>query len=469
MGTSLCKNRSRVSPSTLATIAAMEKKDGNAEATVTKNNIDTNSIATVTTEGFPVRKKFAVTLELKDVNREHSGSTILLESVKSEQLVTRDPEQSVQVDEAVDLQPSEEVTTVLKTNSTTGKAVDESVMPHTEIKPAGTSRNNKEVTISVDIAELPEATESDIVTFTSTSPGEESKSQKDVIDNTSNKQMEDSKSISGSPKHSVITVKPLHSGSDDNDRGSTHSEKLEGQESALQDAITPTESISEHLEGSDQESTTSESETVQKFQTVSSDDDVSHHSIRNNQSLVPESDANKENDYCKSVYARLIAKKSEKPIRDKVTAVLKAWETSGKLEELEKSVRNIKASSTGTIADLAQALKRGYNTDSTVRQIALAYKVYCWVTTNIRYSKHALGVSDPKSVLRTRLAVCHGYSTLFQAICREVGLEVNRVDGNTRSLQDCKWTLDDSDSHTWNMVGIHNYYHMQYMYYIRLP
>ena len=464
MGTSLCKNRSRVSPSTEKT------GEGENQSTSDECRASQGSGLEITDELTTGLVSEHHDTTIAAMEKKHSGSTILLESVKSEQLVTRDPEQSVQVDEAVDLQPSEEVTTVLKTNSTTGKAVDESVMPHTEIKPAGTSRNNKEVTISVDIAELPEATESDIVTFTSTSPGEESKSQKDVIDNTSNKQMEDSKSISGSPKHSVITVKPLHSGSDDNDRGSTHSEKLEGQESALQDAITPlTESISEHLEGSDQESTTSESETVQKFQTVSSDDDVSHHSIRNNQSLVPESDANKENDYCKSVYARLIAKKSEKPIRDKVTAVLKAWETSGKLEELEKSVRNIKASSTGTIADLAQALKRGYNTDSTVRQIALAYKVYCWVTTNIRYSKHALGVSDPKSVLRTRLAVCHGYSTLFQAICREVGLEVNRVDGNTRSLQDCKWTLDDSDSHTWNMVGIHNYYHMQYMYYIRLP
>ena len=66
-----------------------------------------------------------------------------------------------------------------------------------------------------------------------------------------------------------------------------------------------------------------------------------------------------------------------------------------------------------------------------------------------------MGISNPHRVLEMKTGVCHGYTTLFQAIAREIGLDVIRVDGNYRGIHDRRWTCDDSDCHTWNMVSLH--------------
>lgn len=161
------------------------------------------------------------------------------------------------------------------------------------------------------------------------------------------------------------------------------------------------------------------------------------------------------NEECNAVLDRLVPKKSEEDIRKKVASLLNAWDESGKLAKLEENVENIPVSSAGTISDLAQALKEGdsYDMNSSLSQITLAYKVYCWVTKNVHYNERARGNVDPNTVLVTKQAVCHGYTTLFQAIAKEVGLTVSRVaGGKTRTVLNPSWSFDDSDSHTWNVV-----------------
>ena len=166
------------------------------------------------------------------------------------------------------------------------------------------------------------------------------------------------------------------------------------------------------------------------------------------------------NDECKRTFARLMPRNREKVVREKIADVLRSWKACGKLEEIEKSVDNIPSTCTNSISDLAMCLKGtedSYDTESSLSQIALAYKIFCWVTKYIEYDKCAAGIADPQQVLKLKKAVCHGYTTLFQAIASESGLKVSRVDGNYRSVQTRQWTLHDADSHTWNMVSMHAY------------
>ena len=91
-------------------------------------------------------------------------------------------------------------------------------------------------------------------------------------------------------------------------------------------------------------------------------------------------------------------KASEKGIREKVANLLASWDASGKLAELESSAMSVSIASTISIPILAAALK-GDSTPvyvSMESQIAIAYKIYCWVSKNISYidGKKSTDASD---------------------------------------------------------------------------
>lgn len=97
---------------------------------------------------------------------------------------------------------------------------------------------------------------------------------------------------------------------------------------------------------------------------------------------------------------------------------------------------------------------------------------YIWVVHNIRYDYDALmgylysrdslneGLYDPKTILKTRKAVCGGYSRLYQALCKEMGLECLVVLGwmkNTGAFYGEKIddrAFGDNPNHAWNAVKI---------------
>ena len=154
-------------------------------------------------------------------------------------------------------------------------------------------------------------------------------------------------------------------------------------------------------------------------------------------------------------------KASEKGIREKVANLLASWDASGKLAELESSAMSVSIASTISIPILTAALK-GDSTPvyvSMESQIAIAYKIYCWVSKNISYidGKKSTDASD---VLKTKKAVCHGYTILFQTLTKEAGLKVTRVSGNTRkwlSHLETHFEPNNNNRHTWNLVR-HFYY-----------
>lgn len=167
--------------------------------------------------------------------------------------------------------------------------------------------------------------------------------------------------------------------------------------------------------------------------------------------IVPLSGNEDPNEECKAIYASLAPKTFEIPFREKVAEVLSNWKASGKLTEIENSTKNIKADS---LQELVKSLKdETFDTNSALSQIELAYKAYCWVAQNIKYDKIFFKTIKPDDVLKTRRAVCHGYTTLFQGIAKEIGLQVNRVDGYARLQDELKWNTENSSGHTWNMVS----------------
>ena len=174
----------------------------------------------------------------------------------------------------------------------------------------------------------------------------------------------------------------------------------------------------------------------------------------------PSNKAEDNSQICKNVFARLMPRQSEKYTMENVRSILDMWgaHASGRLAEIEAGVKSIPPCSTSTIPDLVSALQNMGPLNSTEDHIALAYKIYCWVAKNISYDSEAKD-TDPKVVLRTKRALCHGYATLFLALAEGVGLSVKRVVGNCRQWlphPGTHFVPQESNSHTWNVVGLHS-------------
>lgn len=125
--------------------------------------------------------------------------------------------------------------------------------------------------------------------------------------------------------------------------------------------------------------------------------------------------------------------------------------------ELKKVIEQPQVTSNATeVKVLAQELSRGLSSD---REKAHAF--YRWLGENIAYNVEGLysgnlGDNSPEAVLRDRIAVCAGYARLFDALCKEAGLESEYVVGCTRTDGDeLPPSLRDSDTnHAWNAVKL---------------
>ncbi|WP_129021545.1 transglutaminase domain-containing protein [Edaphocola flava] len=92
-------------------------------------------------------------------------------------------------------------------------------------------------------------------------------------------------------------------------------------------------------------------------------------------------------------------------------------------------------------------------------ETAKANAIYNWITHNIKYDVKALQQGklkedDPKKVFQQRKGLCGGYSVLFAAMCKEVGISAVTVGGYSKD-----WMFDDGDKlyiprHAWNIVYV---------------
>ena len=112
--------------------------------------------------------------------------------------------------------------------------------------------------------------------------------------------------------------------------------------------------------------------------------------------------------------------------------------------------------SAATSADhLAAVLSKGAQT-----QREKARVIYRWITRNITYDTHAFfsgefGDMSANSVLKTMKGVCDGYAQLFAALGTSMGLEVERITGNSKGYGYVLGSpIHGPANHAWNAVKI---------------
>jgi uncharacterized protein YkwD len=103
----------------------------------------------------------------------------------------------------------------------------------------------------------------------------------------------------------------------------------------------------------------------------------------------------------------------------------------------------------------------GYIAKNSKNQFDKTKKAHDLVALNIRYDAASFLANrqtpqDYAAVIRTRLAVCEGYSNLFKALCDELDIPCEIVHGYARGVGSSSLVREDpSDSnHAWNIVNI---------------
>ena len=178
---------------------------------------------------------------------------------------------------------------------------------------------------------------------------------------------------------------------------------------------------------------------------------------------------------CRKTAAQLKPRKSEATIRDEVQQLIAQWEKSGELSVIENHVLSVSSSQTSSIQELSDALVAPYATyieqlkgKQLHLEVAKAYAIYFWITTNIKYDRVAFqgylsgekpSKEEPSHVLIARKSMCCGYSNLFKALAVHIGMQATVIQGHTKSWQifsddqNAPFTPSRPNSHFWNAVS----------------
>ena len=125
------------------------------------------------------------------------------------------------------------------------------------------------------------------------------------------------------------------------------------------------------------------------------------------------------------------------------------------LRAIDARVFSIDASAYPSPQALAAALTNGLTTE-----LEKTYAIYRWITHNIAYDTEAFFSNKPisaasaASVLRTKRAVCDGYSELMMRLGRSVGLKIEKVSGYSKGYGYTQGQVDLIPNHAWNTVQI---------------
>lgn len=126
-------------------------------------------------------------------------------------------------------------------------------------------------------------------------------------------------------------------------------------------------------------------------------------------------------------------------------------------EAIDKHALNAPASATRSVEKLALYLNQ--NTQSDLEKVR---SYYSWITNHIAYDTHSFfkGKSTPETsaeaTLKSRKAICQGYSELFKALCDYSNIPCYIVSGYSKGYgyrEGKKFTEAD---HAWNVVFVAN-------------
>jgi len=94
-------------------------------------------------------------------------------------------------------------------------------------------------------------------------------------------------------------------------------------------------------------------------------------------------------------------------------------------------------------------------------ELEKARSIFVWIAYNITYDMKAVQegvITNPSAdyALRNRVAVCQGYSNLFNALCEKAGLDSKTINGYSKGLGYQKGEKFYQSDHSWNAVKINN-------------
>lgn len=140
------------------------------------------------------------------------------------------------------------------------------------------------------------------------------------------------------------------------------------------------------------------------------------------------------------------------------------------LSAVDAKIRNYPSTRFDSVEQLAEMIAKDFDTD-----LEKVRAIYSWITNNVAYSfdaRSAMSISYRSEkerleklrqyqkrtatiTLKTKEAVCHGYSMLFKELCDQLGIPCKIVRGFGKSfLSDIASEFESN--HAWNMVTIDN-------------
>jgi len=123
-------------------------------------------------------------------------------------------------------------------------------------------------------------------------------------------------------------------------------------------------------------------------------------------------------------------------------------------KEIDKHALSVPKSALGSVEELAAYLVEPAKTD-----LEKVRSIFRWVTDNIAYDTNAYfsgryGDLSAAGVLRSGKSICSGYSSLFQSLCYNAGLEVVTINGYAKGYGYKKGKTFSRINHAWNAVKL---------------
>ena len=122
--------------------------------------------------------------------------------------------------------------------------------------------------------------------------------------------------------------------------------------------------------------------------------------------------------------------------------------------KIDAHARNAPASVEKSVISLSKYLLKNSNTD-----IEKARAIYVWLTHNISYDDKGYNSGNysntsAESVLKNKIAVCSGFSNLYYALGKEMGLNIKKVVGYSKGYSYISGSKFKKTNHAWNIINI---------------
>jgi transglutaminase-like putative cysteine protease len=135
------------------------------------------------------------------------------------------------------------------------------------------------------------------------------------------------------------------------------------------------------------------------------------------------------------------------------------WNPADSLKYIDDKVKSIFNKTTaGSLEDVIATINKNFT-----KPLHKARAVFYWIATNIKYDWDAYSSGkintswdykkDALQTFNSRTGVCDHYSSLFQYMAEQCGLEVKKITGHGKVWPDARVNTSRSD-HTWNAVKI---------------